>query len=158
MLLRSMREREKKRQDNQRIIQIDGGSFTPLIFTINRGSGREKQIFIKALSVLSRISTIQGVSEKADRFLYKEKSLKFISLLMMYVICFSCKKCAKSQLSLRIWISVKELSCCSNPAKSNAEEAIEDLILYKFLSAFLRHPVTLYVNVNFLNSTYNVEK
>ena len=34
---------------------------------------------------------IQGVSKKADRFLYEVKSLKFASLLMTYVIGFSCK-------------------------------------------------------------------
>ena len=43
-------EREKKRCYNNRIIQVDKGSFTPLIFSTNGGMGIETQHFLKALA------------------------------------------------------------------------------------------------------------
>jgi len=45
-------KREKKRHYNDRIIRIEGGSFTPLVFTTNGGTGREAQIFIRSLAAL----------------------------------------------------------------------------------------------------------
>ena len=43
-------EKEKKRQYNQRIINVDQGSFTPLVFSVNGGMGREASMFVKKLS------------------------------------------------------------------------------------------------------------
>ena len=43
-------ENEKKRQYNQRIIEIEHGSFTPLIIGTNGGMGRECQLFLKNLA------------------------------------------------------------------------------------------------------------
>ena len=43
-------ESEKKKSYNQRIIQIEHGSFTPLVFSTNGGMGRECQHFIKVLA------------------------------------------------------------------------------------------------------------
>ena len=45
-------EKEKKRQYNERIIRVDRGSFTPLIFITNGGMGRESQNFVNALAAL----------------------------------------------------------------------------------------------------------
>lgn len=44
-------ENEKKRQYNQRVIQIEHGSFTPLVFTPYGGNGREAERFITELAV-----------------------------------------------------------------------------------------------------------
>ena len=45
-------EQEKKRQYNTRILNIEQGSFTPLVFSITGGMGRECSMFIKKLSQL----------------------------------------------------------------------------------------------------------
>ena len=43
-------EKEKKRSYNQRILEVDNGSFTPLIMNAMGGMGRECQIFYQRLS------------------------------------------------------------------------------------------------------------
>ena len=40
-LVLTKQEREKKREYNKRIMNIEHGTFTPLIFTIHRGMGPE---------------------------------------------------------------------------------------------------------------------
>ena len=44
-------ENEKKRQYNQRVIEVEHGSFTPLIFTPYGGNGREAERFIVELAL-----------------------------------------------------------------------------------------------------------
>ena len=43
-------EREKKRTYGQRVIEIEHGSFTPLVFSANGGCGREADHFISVLA------------------------------------------------------------------------------------------------------------
>ena len=43
-------EREKKRAYNDRIINIEHGTFTPLIFSITGGMGPEAELYHKALA------------------------------------------------------------------------------------------------------------
>ena len=43
-------EKEKKRCYNERIINVDRGSFTPLIFAMNGGMGKEAEHFFRALA------------------------------------------------------------------------------------------------------------
>jgi hypothetical protein len=45
-------EKQKKRQYADRIIQVERGSFTPLIFSTSGGAGQECQLFIKKLATL----------------------------------------------------------------------------------------------------------
>ena len=42
-------ETEKKNQYNQRIIEVDQGSFCPLIFSVNGGTSNECSVFLKRL-------------------------------------------------------------------------------------------------------------
>ena len=51
-------EREKKRAYSQRVLQVEHGSFTPLIFAHSGGSSRETEKFISVLST--------KISEKRD--------------------------------------------------------------------------------------------
>ena len=44
-------EKEKKRQYNQRFIEVEHGPFTPLIFTPYGGNGREAERFIPELAL-----------------------------------------------------------------------------------------------------------
>ena len=53
-----MNEQEKKRAYNERILQIDHGTFTPLVFSINGSMGRECQKFYSCVA--------QMISEKRD--------------------------------------------------------------------------------------------
>ncbi|XP_066922310.1 uncharacterized protein [Clytia hemisphaerica] len=86
-------EKEKKRHYNQRIIQVDGGSFTPLIFSTNGGAGREAQIFIKALATL--------LSEKRDELMqitlnYLRTKISF-ALARSTVLCIRGSRIPKSK-------------------------------------------------------------
>ena len=53
-------EREKKRHYNQRVMDIDQGSFTPLVFTVNGSMGTECQRYHKSLA--EQISSKTGES------------------------------------------------------------------------------------------------
>ena len=48
-------EKEKKRQYNKPILNIEYGSFCPLLFTAMGGVGRECNLFHKRLSFFSRL-------------------------------------------------------------------------------------------------------
>ena len=48
-----MNEHEKKRACNEGILQIDHGTFTPLVFAINGGMGRECQKFYLRLAQMN---------------------------------------------------------------------------------------------------------
>ena len=43
-------ETEKKRQYNQRIIDVEHGTFTPLVLGTNGGMGKEGHMFLKQLA------------------------------------------------------------------------------------------------------------
>ena len=43
-------EREKKRHYNQRIVQVEHGSFTPVVFSAFGGCGRETHHFLSSLA------------------------------------------------------------------------------------------------------------
>ena len=51
-------EREKKRAYNQRVLEVEHGSFTPLVFSATGGAGREANKFITRLAEL--MATKQG--------------------------------------------------------------------------------------------------
>lgn len=76
-------EKEKKRQYNERIVNVDRGSFTPLIFTTNGGTGRECEHFIKALA-------LQMSDKKDERYAmtinYIRTKLSF-ALIRSSVLC-----------------------------------------------------------------------
>ena len=43
-------EQEKKREYNQRVLEVENGVFTPLIFSTSGGMGRESTVFYKRLA------------------------------------------------------------------------------------------------------------
>ena len=45
-------EKKKKRHYNARILEVENGTFTPLVFSVYGGMGNECQIFMKRLSLL----------------------------------------------------------------------------------------------------------
>ena len=48
----SINENENKRHYNTRIMEVDQGSFTPLIFTVAGGIGGEGRVFYSGLATL----------------------------------------------------------------------------------------------------------
>ena len=57
-----MRE-EKKRHYNERVLQVENGSFTPLVFSVYGGMGQECQHFFRRLCGLIADKRDQRVSE-----------------------------------------------------------------------------------------------
>ena len=57
-----LNEKEKKRQYNQRVLNIEHGSFTPLVFTAMGGIGRESKLFYKRFSELLADSRSDHIS------------------------------------------------------------------------------------------------
>ena len=53
-----MHEQEKKRAYNQRVLEVENGVFTPLVFSTSSGMGREASEFYKRLA--------DRLSEKRD--------------------------------------------------------------------------------------------
>ena len=53
-------EKEKKRSYGQRVIDVEHGSFTPLIFSSHRGYGREGDRFFSVLA--EKLATKKDIS------------------------------------------------------------------------------------------------
>ena len=51
----TINEKERKRNYNERILQIDHGTFTPLVFSLYGGMGREYKTFYSRLAELVSI-------------------------------------------------------------------------------------------------------
>ena len=68
-------ENEKKRAYNERVLQIENGTFTPLVFNVCGGMGRECITFYKRLSTL--------ISEK------RQENLSSVSTWIRTRICFA---------------------------------------------------------------------
>ena len=71
-------ESEKKRHYSERILQVDHGSFTPLVFSIYGGMGRECQMFYSKLAELI-----------ADK---RKSSKSIVSSWISTKICFALQK------------------------------------------------------------------
>ena len=84
-------EKEKKRQYNERIIRVDRGSFTPLIFTTNGGMGRESQNFVTALAAL--------FAEKRDELF--GKTINWIRTRLSFALIRSSILCIRGTKTIR---------------------------------------------------------
>jgi len=51
-------EKEKKRKYQQRVVDVEIGSFTPLVFGTNRGMGKERKLFLS--NVADKLSRKNG--------------------------------------------------------------------------------------------------
>ena len=57
----ALQEKEKKRSYNQRVIQIEHGSFTPVVLSAYGGTGRETHHFIKTL--VEKLAKKSGIEQ-----------------------------------------------------------------------------------------------
>ena len=67
-------EKEKKRGYNARVLQIERGTFTPLVFSTSGGMGKEASKLVKRLAQRMEVSTGQRY---ADAVGYIRKRLRF---------------------------------------------------------------------------------
>ena len=70
-------EKEKKRAYNDRIIEVDRGSFTPLVFSTSGGEGPECKIFHKRLATSLSIKRNESYS---DTISFIRRKLRFCIL------------------------------------------------------------------------------
>ena len=78
-----MNEKEKKRAHNERVLQIEHGTFTPLVFSIYGSTGRECHAFYSSLSNL--------LSEKRD--LPKSITMNWIRTKICFALLKSSLLC-----------------------------------------------------------------
>ena len=76
-------EEEKKRQYNDRVMNVEAGTFTPLVFATNGGMSRECRLFYKRLAEMIAERRSIDVSE-ATRFIRTKISF---SLLRSTLLC-----------------------------------------------------------------------
>ena len=67
-------ENEKKRKYNARVLQIEHGTFTPVVFSTTGGAGKEAQALLKRIAVLTANKTGQ---EYADVMNFVRRRVRF---------------------------------------------------------------------------------
>ena len=96
-------EKEKKRQYNQRVIEVEHGSFTPLIFTPYGGNGREAEQFIPELAL--------KLSEKKQleysMVMHWLRAKLFFNLLRSAVLYLRGSRTIKKQVGCDIGITLR---------------------------------------------------
>ena len=70
----SFHERQKKNAYNRRVIEIDHGTFTPIVFSTTGGMGHEAEVFFKKLADKMSRKTDQRYSEAMS---FIRKRLRF---------------------------------------------------------------------------------
>ena len=82
-------EVEKKRHYNKRIIEIEHGSFTPLVFTINGGMAKECCLFY------SRLAEMLSQKRKIDHCIVKLWIRRKINFLHSMLLCLRVSRSIK---------------------------------------------------------------
>ena len=82
-------EMEKKRHYNERILQIEHGSFTPLIFSTTGGMGREASTFYSKVA--------EKIAEKRD--ITKSEAVTFIRTTMSFALLRATNLCIRGSRS-----------------------------------------------------------
>ena len=78
-------EDEKRRSYNQRIMQVEHGTFTPLVFSVNGGAGPECEKFHKHVA--------EKIAEKTgDRY---EHIISWIRCKLSFIILRACLMCVR---------------------------------------------------------------
>ena len=96
----SMNENEKKRHYNTRIMEVDQGSFTPLVFTVAGGIGGEGRAFYSRLATL--LSLKNGI-EKSKVTSWIRSKVNF-ALLRSMLLCLrgSRQKLVNEKLEIEL--------------------------------------------------------
>ncbi len=94
----SHHERQKKSAYNRRIIEIDHGTFTPLVFSTTGGMGKESETFFKRMADKMARKTGQRYSETMS---FIGKRLRF-DLLKTTIISLRGEQGMSSKTSVEI--------------------------------------------------------
>ena len=86
----AVNEKEKKHHYNRRIMEVDQGSFTPLVFTVNGGMASECKVFYSRLAAL--LSIKRGV-EKSQVTTWIRTKIN-LSLLRSMILCLRGSRAA----------------------------------------------------------------
>ena len=97
-------EREKKRNYNERIIKVDHGSFTPLIFSMNGGMGVEAEHFFRALANL--------ISDKSDAC--TSHTMSWIRTKVSFALTRSVVTCIRGTRTLKPNLRFDEIDLLNN--------------------------------------------
>ena len=104
-------EKEEKRVCNQRVIQVEHGSFTPLVFSAHGGCGNQTQHFIRTLT--EKIAAKRDMSSSSLIANYVRKKISF-SLIKSLVNCVrgnTITKCPNRHQHRRNYRSIARLVC-----------------------------------------------
>ena len=101
-------EEEKKRKYNDRVLNNEHGSFTPLVFSINGGMGQESVVFHKHLA--EKIATKTG-----QRY---ERVMTWIRCKLSFVIMRLALLCLRGSRSVKVNVeSVEDFSYACDEAR-----------------------------------------
>ena len=99
-------EKEKKRLYNARVLHVERGTFTPLVFSTSGGMGKEAQKLVKRLAQRMEVSTGQRY---ADAVGYIRKRLRF-ELLKTTVIALRGDRGAKLREAHKVSVAELDLN------------------------------------------------
>ena len=95
-------EYEKKRKYNDRVINCEHGSFTPLVFSINRGMSHEGSFFHKHLEDCQQEKVANKTGQKYERI------MSCIRCKLSFVIMRSALLCLRGSRSRKINVESSE--------------------------------------------------
>ena len=98
-----MNELEKKGADNERFLQIDHGTFTPMVFSVSGSMGRERQKFYSRLAQLISEKTHLPLSISSNWI----RTTVCFGLLKSCLLCLSgsrtvCRKTAEFEIDVDV--------------------------------------------------------
>jgi hypothetical protein len=94
-----MNEREKKNEYCQRVLQVENGTFSPLVFSINGGMGKE------CMAVYKRIA--QMMADKRESTSYSE-CITFIRTKLSFAVLRSAMRCIRGSRKLNNRLPIDE--------------------------------------------------
>ena len=94
-----MNEREKKNEYCQRVLQIENGTFNPLVFSINGGMGKE------CAAVYKRIA--QMMADKRESTSYSD-CITFIRTRLSFAVLRSAMRCIRGSRKLNNRVPIDE--------------------------------------------------
>ena len=91
-------ELEKKRQYNERVLQVEHGSFSPLVFNMNGGMGNECHAFY------SRLADLLGLKRHLSKSLVSSwlKTKINFALLRSMILCVRGSRTVKKMIDLAL--------------------------------------------------------
>ena len=100
-------EQEKKRQYNNRIMNIEHGTFTPLVFSLSGGMGTECSMFHRHIA--------EKIAKKTEE--RYSKILSIIRCKLSFLILRSCLMCIRGSRSHRVVTEINDFEIAFDESK-----------------------------------------